>query len=113
MPSNQELQNRKESSTPCGIGVMTQIYADRAENAEVRNVDRYIDFAVGIVVLNTGHRHPKLITAMEARLPRFTHSFGPAIFGLGCASVTSVTESLEGRGVRMRNGNPILARKIS
>ena len=98
MPSNQELQSRKESATPRGVGVMTQICADRAENAELWDVEgrRYIDFAAGIAVLNTGHRHPKLIAAMQAQLQRFTDSYGPAIFGLGCVSVTSQTESLGG-----------------
>ena len=39
----------------------TEIYAARAENAELWDVDgkRYIDFAGGIAVLNTGHRHPR------------------------------------------------------
>lgn len=35
---------------------------------------RYIDFAGGIAVLNTGHRHPKLVAAVEAQLARFTHT---------------------------------------
>jgi 4-aminobutyrate aminotransferase len=35
---------------------------------------RYIDFAGGIAVLNTGHRHPKMVAAIEAQLQRFTHT---------------------------------------
>src|SRR5690606_1797994 len=35
---------------------------------------RYIDFASGIAVLNTGHRHPRLVEAIEAQLKRFTHT---------------------------------------
>jgi 4-aminobutyrate aminotransferase len=55
---------------------MTQIYAERAENAEVWDIEgnRYIDFAAGIAVVNTGHRHPKVIAAVKAQLDRFTHT---------------------------------------
>src|SRR5690606_32242803 len=54
----------------------TQIYADRAENSEIWDVEgrRYIDFAGGIAVVNTGHRHPKVIEAVRAQLDRFTHT---------------------------------------
>lgn len=54
----------------------TQIYADRAENAEIWDKDgnRYIDFAAGIAVVNTGHRHPKVMAAVKDQLDRFTHT---------------------------------------
>ena len=73
---NQEWQSRKEQATARGVGVMTQVFAARAENAEVWDVEgrRYIDFAGGIGVLNTGHCHPKVIGAVEAQLARFTHT---------------------------------------
>ena len=47
-----------------------------AENAEIWDVEgnRYIDFAAGIAVVNTGHRHPKVIEAVKAQLDRFTHT---------------------------------------
>ncbi|KDE00743.1 aminotransferase, class III domain protein, partial [Bordetella bronchiseptica SBL-F6116] len=55
---NAELTRRKEAATPRGVGVMCNFYADRAENAELWDTEgrRYIDFAGGIAVLNTGHR---------------------------------------------------------
>ena len=73
---NQEWQSRKEQATARGVGVMTQVFAARAENAEIWDVEgkRYIDFAGGIGVLNTGHCHPKVIRAVEAQLARFTHT---------------------------------------
>lgn len=73
---NADLQKRKDAATPRGVGVMCQFYADRASNAEVWDVEgrRYIDFAAGIAVLNTGHRHPKLMKAIEQQLARFTHT---------------------------------------
>src|SRR5438876_598021 len=73
---NQEWQSRKEQATARGVGVMTQVFAARAKNAEIWDVEgkRYIDFAGGIGVLNTGHCHPKVIRAVEAQLARFTHT---------------------------------------
>ena len=73
---NSELQRRKDAATPRGVGVMCQFYAERASNAEIWDVEnrRYIDFASGIAVLNTGHRHPKLIEAMREQLEKFTHT---------------------------------------
>ncbi len=73
---NQTLQQRKDAATPRGVGVMCNFYADRAENAELWDVEgrRYIDFAAGIAVLNTGHRHPKVVAAISDQLGRFTHT---------------------------------------
>ncbi len=55
---------------------MCQFYASHALNAEIWDVEnrRYIDFAAGIAVLNTGHRHPKLVAAMQEQLTKFTHT---------------------------------------
>ncbi|AZP13943.1 4-aminobutyrate--2-oxoglutarate transaminase [Undibacterium parvum] len=76
MSTNLELKNRKDQATPRGVGVMCDFYADRAENAELWDVEgkRYIDFAAGIAVLNTGHRHPKIIAAITEQMTRFTHT---------------------------------------
>ena len=69
MPSNAELLERRNNAVPRGVGHATPIYAARAENAEIWDVEgrRYIDFAGGIAVLNTGHRHPKVMAAVAAR----------------------------------------------
>lgn len=55
---------------------MCNFYADRAENATIWDVEgrAYTDFAAGIAVLNTGHRHPKVVAAIHAQLDRFTHT---------------------------------------
>src|SRR5476651_26072 len=73
--TNAALLQRKNAATPRGVGVMCEFYADRAENAELWDVEgnRYIDFAAGIAVLNTGHNHPKVIAAVLEQLTRFTH----------------------------------------
>ncbi len=73
---NADLAKRRETAISRGVGMTTQIYADRALNAEVWDVEgnRYIDFAAGIAVVNTGHRHPKVMEAVKAQLDRFTHT---------------------------------------
>ena len=76
MLRNQEVEIRKAKAVACGVSAITQIYADKAENSEIWDVEgnRYIDFAAGIAVVNTGHRHPKIIEAVKAQLDRFTHT---------------------------------------
>jgi len=58
------------------VGVMGTFFADRADNAELWDVEgqRFIDFAGGIAVMNTGHGNPKVVAAIEAQLKRFTHT---------------------------------------
>lgn len=73
---NSAISERKNQSISRGVGMTTQIYADRAENSEIWDVEgrRYIDFSSGIAVVNTGHRHPRVIEAVKAQLDRFTHT---------------------------------------
>lgn len=63
--SNNEFHQRRLSATPRGVGVMCN-FAQSAENATLKDVEgnEYIDFAAGIAVLNTGHRHPELVAAV-------------------------------------------------
>jgi 4-aminobutyrate aminotransferase len=76
MGKNAAIQGRKTDAIARGVGMMTQVYAERAENAEIWDVEgnRYIDFVAGIAVVNTGHRHPRVIEAVKAQLDRFTHT---------------------------------------
>ena len=73
---NLEIASRRTDAISRGVGVTTQIYADKAQNAELWDVEgrRYIDFAAGIAVVNTGHRHPKVIAAVKDQLDHFTHT---------------------------------------
>ena len=70
------LQVRREAAVPRGVGVAHQVFAAKAENAEIWDSEgrRYIDFAGGIAVLNTGHRHPKVVAAVRRQLDAFTHT---------------------------------------
>lgn len=74
--NNVSMKDRKDLATPRGVNVMCSFYAERAENALLWDTQgrRYIDFAAGIAVLNTGHRHPKIVAAIQAQLERFTHT---------------------------------------
>jgi 4-aminobutyrate aminotransferase/(S)-3-amino-2-methylpropionate transaminase len=76
LTTNKELLARREAATPRGIGTQTTIFADKARNAEIWDVEgnRYIDLAAGIAVVNTGHNHPDVIAAVAAQLERFSHT---------------------------------------
>lgn len=73
---HQQLNDRKAAATPRGVGVMCNFFVNRAENATLWDEEgnQWIDFAAGIAVLNTGHRHPKIISAVEKQLNAFTHT---------------------------------------
>ncbi len=51
------------------------LVVDRAQGSVVWDVDgrRYIDFMAGVAVLNVGHRHPKVVAAVNDQLNRFWH----------------------------------------
>jgi 4-aminobutyrate aminotransferase/(S)-3-amino-2-methylpropionate transaminase len=76
MSTNSELFARRNAAVARGIGHVTPLFADRAENAEIWDVEgrRYVDFAGGIGVLNTGHRNPDVMEAVRAQMERFTHT---------------------------------------
>ncbi|AFJ45459.1 4-aminobutyrate--2-oxoglutarate transaminase [Shimwellia blattae] len=74
--SHENVQQRRLNATPRGVGVMCQFMAATAENATITDTEgkTYTDFAAGIAVLNTGHRHPKVIAAAHRQLDLFTHT---------------------------------------
>jgi 4-aminobutyrate aminotransferase/(S)-3-amino-2-methylpropionate transaminase len=66
---------RKTAAVARGVGTRG-IYAARAENAQLWDADgrRFIDFAAGIAVNNTGHRHPRVMAAVAEQAQAFTHT---------------------------------------
>ncbi len=74
--NNASLMARRAAAIPRGIGNAHAIFAERAENAEIWDVEgrRYIDFCAGIAVVNTGHCHPRVIAAAKEQLDKFTHT---------------------------------------
>lgn len=88
MSNNERLQQRKLAAFARGQGNANSIFIERAENAELWDVDgrRYIDFGAGIAVVNTGHGHPKVKAAVAAQLDRFSHT---------CVMVTPYENAVE------------------
>jgi 4-aminobutyrate aminotransferase/(S)-3-amino-2-methylpropionate transaminase len=76
MARNTELHRRRAAAVARGVANSLSIYAQRARNAEIWDVEgrRYIDFASGIAVLNTGHLHPRVVAAVQAQLGQLTHT---------------------------------------
>lgn len=74
--TNAALVARRGAAVARGVSSAAPIYASHAENAELWDVEgnRYIDFAGGIAVLNTGHRHPAVIAAAKAQEDHYTHT---------------------------------------
>ena len=76
MTKNHDLQQRRDAAFARGLGNQLPVYVERARNAELWDVEgrRYIDFAGGIAVLNTGHVHPKVQAAVAKQLEAFSHT---------------------------------------
>ncbi|MCP3956719.1 MAG: 4-aminobutyrate--2-oxoglutarate transaminase [bacterium] len=76
MTTNSELQKRRERAVARGVASHVPVYSARSENAEIWDTEgrRYIDFASGIAVLNTGHNHPEVKAAVDEQLQRFSHT---------------------------------------
>ena len=76
MSKNAELQQRRVDAVARGVGNATQLFAVKAENALIWDADgrRYIDFAGGMGVMNTGHRHPKGMARIQKQLEGVVHS---------------------------------------
>jgi len=74
--SNTNLMARRAAAIPRGIGNAHQVFAAKARNSEIWDVEgnRYIDFCAGIAVLNTGHCHPKLIEVAQQQITKFNHT---------------------------------------
>ena len=74
--SNAALMARRKAAIPRGVGQSHEVFIARGENAEVWDVEgrRYIDFAGGIAVLNTGHCRPEIVEAVKEQIDRFTHT---------------------------------------
>ncbi|CCM95557.1 Gamma-aminobutyrate:alpha-ketoglutarate aminotransferase [Klebsiella pneumoniae subsp. pneumoniae ST512-K30BO] len=76
MNSNKAMMARRSDAVPRGVGQIHPIFAERAENCRVWDVEgrEYLDFAGGIAVLNTGHLHPQVVAAVEDQLKKLSHT---------------------------------------
>lgn len=73
---NATWQSRREQAVVRGVATLLPHFIERAENAQMWDVEgrRYIDFAGGIAVLNTGHLHAHVKAAVREQLERFSHT---------------------------------------
>ena len=76
MSNTSDLLARRQAAVTTAIGHVHPLFAERAKNAELWDVDgkRFIDFSSGIAVVNTGHLHPKVKAAAVAQLDKFSHT---------------------------------------
>jgi len=74
--TNAAWQIRKNAAIARGEGNLAALYVDHAKGSEMWDVEgnRYIDFATGIAVCNTGHTHPKVTEAVKNQVDRFSHT---------------------------------------
>ncbi|MBY6195621.1 4-aminobutyrate--2-oxoglutarate transaminase [Vibrio hangzhouensis] len=85
---NQQLHERRSKVIAQGMGALYPLYVEKADNAHVWDVDgnKYIDFAAGIAVTNTGHSHSRITEAVKAQIDNFSHT---------CAMVTPYESFVE------------------
>ena len=70
------LLRQREQFVPRGLVTAHPLVIDRAQGAELWDVDgkRYLDFVGGIGVLNIGHNHPKVVAAVQTQLQKVSHA---------------------------------------
>ncbi len=75
-PRAQALLEQRAQHLPRGIAISTPVFVSSARNALITDVDgnTFIDFAGGIGALNVGHRHPRVVAAIEAQLEQHLHT---------------------------------------
>jgi len=66
----------RERHVARGLANTHSIFVDRAEGTRLWDTDgkEYLDFTSGIGVLNTGHRHPRVVRAVREQLDRLMHT---------------------------------------
>ncbi len=74
-PASRALLARRAQAVPQGVPAVTPIAVVHAEGAVLTDADgnRFIDFAGGIGVVNTGHRHAGVVAAVRDQLDRYAH----------------------------------------
>jgi 4-aminobutyrate aminotransferase/(S)-3-amino-2-methylpropionate transaminase len=74
--TNQGLTDRRSQAISAGVSSAQPCYVESARGALVRDVEgnEFIDFAGGIAVMNIGHSHPKVVSAIKSQAEKFTHT---------------------------------------
>jgi 4-aminobutyrate aminotransferase/(S)-3-amino-2-methylpropionate transaminase len=73
--SNRDLQARRQKAVAAAAYSVHPFHPAKAEGAYVWDADgkRYLDWSVGIAVMNVGHSHPKVIDAVKRQAETFQH----------------------------------------
>ena len=74
--TNEQLNQLRTESISDGVGFVTTRFIASAQGAILRDVDgqEYIDFAGGIAVMNIGHGHPKVVSAIKDQAEKLVHT---------------------------------------
>jgi 4-aminobutyrate aminotransferase/(S)-3-amino-2-methylpropionate transaminase len=75
-PRSRALAERELRAVAHPLVVHLPVFAERAENATITDVDgnTFVDFAGGVGVINVGHAHPRLVEAIAEQAQRFVHT---------------------------------------
>jgi len=75
-PRSLELAAREARSVARPLRAHLPIFAERAENATITDVDgnTFVDFAGGVGVVNVGHAHAHVVEAIADQAQRFVHT---------------------------------------
>jgi 4-aminobutyrate aminotransferase/(S)-3-amino-2-methylpropionate transaminase len=75
-PRSRAIAEREERVIAHPLLVHLPIFAERAENATITDVDGnvFVDFAGGVGVVNAGHGHPRIVEAVVEQASRFLHT---------------------------------------
>lgn len=75
-PRSRAIAVREERVIAHPLLVHLPVFAERAENATITDVDGnvFIDFAGGVGVVNAGHAHPRIVQAVVEQATRFLHT---------------------------------------
>ena len=75
-PRSRALAEREARAVAGPLLVHLPIFAERAENATITDVDGnvFVDFAGGVGVVNAGHAHPAIVEAVAEQAARFLHT---------------------------------------
>ena len=75
-PRSRAIAEREKRAIARPLLVHLGIFAERAENATITDVDGnvFVDFAGGVGVVNAGHAHPRIVEAVVEQAARFLHT---------------------------------------
>ena len=106
--NNAALMARRRAAVPRGVGQSHEVFIARGKNAEVWDVEgkRYVDFAGGIAVLNTGHCHPDIIEAVKTQLDSYTHTCFQVLAYEPYVELAERINELGSRQLRQKNHLP-------